>query len=401
MLLGVPPVSRLSPYLRRAPVRLAALVALVVAAYAAGVATGVGAWPGSGGSGGGETGLDAVRDRLEHEALREVPADKLDRAAVRGMIQALNDPWSAYYDSDDYARYLQSLDGEYSGVGLLLRQRRGGQVYVSSVQPGSPAEAAGVTRGVVVSVDGHRTQGESAGQVAQRLRGTNGTVVLLGVSNGGRERVFRLVRARLASRDVAVDWLSPQVARIRVTAFTRGVGHEVRDGVQRVRSAQAGGIVLDLRGNPGGLVDEAVEAASALLDGGPVVSYQRRGRPEQVLSAGPGGDTSTPVAVLVDGGTASAAEILAAALQDRGRAVVVGTRTFGKGSVQQPVRLSDGSVAEMTVAHYRTPSGRSLDGVGLEPDIEVAPGSSPAVAERRAIEVLSGLLADAGTGGRG
>jgi len=159
--------------------------------------------------------------------------------------------------------------------------------------------------------------------------------------------------------------------------------------------------VLDLRGNPGGLLDEAVEAASAFLDGGPVVSYQRRGQPAQVLRAARGGDTVTPVAVLVDGGTASAAEVMAGALQDRGRAVVVGTRTFGKGSVQQPIHLPGGSVAQMTVARYWTPSGRSLDGVGLEPDIEVPPGSAPSVAQQRAIEVLSGLLADAGTGGRG
>ena len=182
-----------------------------------------------------------------------------------------------------------------------------------------------------------------------------------------------------------------------------GVGHEVRSALARLRTQRVTGVVLDLRGDPGGLLDEAVETASVFLDGGTVVTYTRRDGPTQRLDAVGSGDTSTPLVVLVDGGTASAAEVVAGALQDRGRAVIVGSRTFGKGSVQEPRMLSDGSALELTVARYTTPTGRSLEGVGLEPDIDVAPGSDPAVAETRAVEVLTGLLADAGsaTGGRG
>jgi carboxyl-terminal processing protease len=144
-----------------------------------------------------------------------------------------------------------------------------------------------------------------------------------------------------------------------------------------------------------------VETASAFLDGGPVVAYDQRGSGPRVLNALGHGDTGIPLVVLVNGGTASAAEIVAAALQDRGRAVLLGSRTFGKGSVQAPTRLSDGSALELTVGHYLTPGGRSLDGIGVEPDVLVPAPTPAAVFEERAIEVLSGLTADAGSSGRG
>lgn len=186
------------------------------------------------------------------------------------------------------------------------------------------------------------------------------------------------------------------VARIVVPTFDRGTGRQVRAAVAQVRDGSAGGIVLDLRGNAGGRLDEAVEVASVFLDAGPVVSYARRDGPPQTLQALADGDTRTPLVVLVDGGTASAGEVVAGALQDRDRAVLVGSRTFGKGSVQEPHRLSDGSWLELTVARYTTPSGRSPEGTGLEPDIVVAGGSASSAAVRRGVEVLGGLLADAG-----
>ncbi|MCW2608315.1 MAG: hypothetical protein JWO60_3008, partial [Frankiales bacterium] len=188
---------------------------------------------------------------------------------------------------------------------------------------------------------------------------------------------------------------SDGVVRVAVAAFDQGVGGEVRRAVSR---QGASGLVLDLRGNGGGRLDEAVETASAFLDGGPVVSYARRGAAARRLDAVGDGDTAVPLVVLVDGGTASAAEVVAGALQDRGRAVVVGSRTFGKGSVQEPRSLRDGSALELTVARWTTPSGRSVEGTGLVPDVEVPPGAAPDVAVRRAKDVLDGLLA--GTGGR-
>jgi carboxyl-terminal processing protease len=170
---------------------------------------------------------------------------------------------------------------------------------------------------------------------------------------------------------------------IKVAAFTKGAGAAVRDAVDEVPGDA--GILLDLRANAGGLVTEAVTASSAFLDGGLVATYDVHGD-QRALYADPGGDTDRPVVVLVDGGTMSAAELLTGALQDRGRAVTVGSRTFGKGSVQMPSKLPGGSVAELTVGHYRTPAGRSVEGSGITPDVGAGPE-----AQQRAETVLSGL----------
>jgi carboxyl-terminal processing protease len=209
-----------------------------------------------------------------------------------------------------------------------------------------------------------------------------------------------MVRSTVATGDVS-DTISGTVMVIKISAFSKGVGAQVKKLDAQARAKHLTGIVLDVRGNPGGLLDEAVQTASVFLNGGLVVSFDARGAAPVKMDAPSGGDTGTALAVLVDGSTASAAEVLTGALQDRSRAVVVGSRTFGKGSVQQPQSLSDGSAIEFTVGTYVTPAGRSLDGVGIEPDVVVAPGTSAAGAQAQAIDVLSGLLADSGTGGHG
>ena len=175
----------------------------------------------------------------------------------------------------------------------------------------------------------------------------------------------------LADQAVTVSHPEPGVTDIAVNAFVRGVGAEVEAAL--ATGHHQDGVLLDLRGNSGGLVTEAVQVASAFLDGGLVATYDVHGTP-QALYATAGGDTGTPLVVLVDGGTMSAAELLTGAFQDRGRAVVVGSRTFGKGSVQMPSTLPDGSVAELTVGHYRTPNGRAVDGRGIQPDLAIPVG---------------------------
>jgi carboxyl-terminal processing protease len=196
-------------------------------------------------------------------------------------------------------------------------------------------------------------------------------------------------------RAVTMRMLHPHVGLIAVPAFTQGTGRQVRAAVAALHQRHATGIVLDLRGNSGGLLSESVETASAFLRGGRVVTYTRRDERPQRLDAVGSGDITTDLVVLVDGGTASGAEVVAGALQDRGRAVIVGSRTFGKGSVQEPHRLSDGSSLALTVARYTLPSGRSVDGVGIEPDIDVV---SPRAMIGRALEVLIGLRADTNGG---
>lgn len=346
--------------------------------------------------------LDEAADRINSDAASPISRAELERAAVQGMLTALGDRWSSYFPAADFAAFQDVLDGRYSGVGLWVRRGADGVVRITSVQPGSPADRAGLRPGdELLAVAGVNVRGRTVADVVTRLRGKAGTKVTVEIRRGGRTQTVTMHRTSLDSSDVSIRKLSDGVLLIKLAAFTRGVGHQVRDAVAQGVKERAGGIVLDLRDVPGGLLDEAVEAASVFLDGGIVATYERRGAPRRPLRVLGHGDTTTPLAVLVDSATASAAEVVAAALQDRKRAVIIGSRTFGKGSVQEPARLSDGSAIELTVGRYLTPSGRALDGVGIEPDIEVPTGSPPKVAETRAVEVLVGLLADTGASGRG
>jgi carboxyl-terminal processing protease len=377
----------MSSLTRRVAVVSAAALA-VGAAYGAGVVTGV---VGSSSSGSGV--IDAAADRIEEAAAEPVDRSELERAAVEGMLKSLGDRWSSYYDPSEYASFEDALEGRYSGVGLWVRAGRTG-VVVSSVQTGSPAADAGLVPGdVIVSVDDWPTSGGSVGEVVQRLRGLSGSNVLIGALRNGVVSQLVVTRTVLTSSDVTVEQLAEGVTRIDIRTFTRGVGRSVRETMAGDPATYAGGVVLDLRGNPGGLLDESVEVASAFLDGGPVVSYEQRDAPDRVLDALGEGNTTVPVVVLVDGGTASAAEVVAAALQDRNRAVVVGSRTYGKGSVQEPMVLPDGSAIEFTIGRYLTPTGRVIDGRGVEPDVLVDATSAREVAEQRALEVLRGLTA--------
>ncbi|WP_202438031.1 S41 family peptidase [Streptomyces sp. SID5910] len=330
---------------------------------------------------------DVARAAAEAMADGKSPVKAAERAVSRS-----GDRWGAVYSRGEYEELEEALDGRYTGVGLSARRERDGRIEVTRVHSGSPAADAGIQEGDRLrSVDGERVDGRPVTEVVAILRGDaeddpTGTAVRLGLERGTREWTETVRRARLSTDPVTVRTLADGVTVVKVASFTKGVGRQVSEAVQRVPSGT--GVVLDLRGNSGGLVAEAVTAASAFLDGGLVATYDVDGD-QRALHAEPGGDTARPLVALVDGGTMSAAELLTGALQDRGRAVVVGSRTFGKGSVQMPSRLPGGSVAELTVGHYRTPSGRGVDGRGITPDLDVDP-AAPAALER-ARTVLSGL----------
>ena len=379
-----------------------AVAGAVTGAFVLGVVAGAASRPAATGT---NDRLDDAAAQISAQALTPVDRATLDSAAIQAMLRAVGDQWGTWTTEQRGP----GVTAGYVGIGVWLRTGPRGGVLVAQVSEGSSAGRAGVRPGDEVrTVDGRSTVGLTAPVVAALLRGPEGTSVRVTALRGRSPVSFSLARTAVAPPGVSVTMeQGPDgrltVGRVVVPVFTRGAGRDVRDALSRLRARHAVGVVLDLRGNPGGLLDEGVETASAFLDGGTVVTFARRDGQQQVLAAQPGGDTHTPLVVLADGGTASAAEVVAGALQDRGRAVVVGSRTFGKGSVQEPRQLADGSALELTVARYRTPSGRNLEGVGLEPDIAVAPGSDTDVAVRRAVEVLTGLVADTApvTGGRG
>ncbi|WP_405501540.1 S41 family peptidase [Streptomyces anulatus] len=332
------------------------------------------------------------RDEIEGAAAEAEADGKSVKDAAEEVVSRSGDRWGAVYDEREYEEFAQALDGSYTGVGLSARRTGRGDVTVSRVQPGGPADRAGIRAGDLLrTLDGRAVGKRPVAEVVALLRGdgtgaAEGSRVELGLVRDGRSWTETLRRARLTTEAVTVRRLGAEPSSavlVKVEAFTKGAGADVRDAV---RDAPDGaGILLDLRANSGGLVTEAVVAASAFLDGGLVATYDVRGE-QQALYADPGGDTDRPVVVLVDGGTMSAAELLTGALQDRGRAVTVGSPTFGKGSVQMPSELPGGSVAELTVGHYRTPAGRNVDGRGITPDLVVGER-----AQQRAETVLSGL----------
>ena len=367
--------------------RGAALTLLFASVLVAGAATG--SLPGdTRRTGPAEARTAAARSDEVTRAAEEAAADgKSPLEAAERAVSRSGDRWAAVYSEGEYEEFEDSLDGRYTGVGLWARREGDGRIEVTRVQPGSPAATAGIRVGDLLrSVDGRQVDGSPVTEVVSLLRGDAtdepaGTSVTLGLERGTRAWSKTLRRARLSTDSVTVRRLPDGATVIRIAAFTKGVGDAVRTAVRQA----PGGIVLDLRGNSGGLVAEATATASAFLDGGLVATYDVDGD-QRALHAEPGGDTGRPLVALVDGGTMSAAELLTGALQDRGRAVVVGSRTFGKGSVQMPSRLPDGSVAELTVGHYRTPSGHAVDGKGITPDLEATDG-----ALERAETVLSGL----------
>jgi carboxyl-terminal processing protease len=375
-------------------------VTVIGAAFTAGVVAGAASQPVEQPAGGV---LEEAAVQIEAQALQPVDREVLDAAAIAGMLRVTGDEWGTWGVVEDLSGPAAPRD--HVGVGLWLRSVPSGAVVVADVAAGSPAALAGVRAGDEVRAVDHRSAaGLAAPVVAATLRGLPGSTVTLVLRRDTALRTVVLARAAVpaGAAGVRVERLALAgrvVTHIAVPSLHRGSGREVREAVQDAADSEVAGVLLDLRGCPGGLLDEAVETASAFLDAGPVVRYTRRDGHNARLDAVGAGDVSLPLVVLVDGGTASAAEVVAAALQERGRAVVVGSRTFGKGSVQEPHRLSDGSALQLTVARWSTPQGRSLEGGGLLPDLEVAAGSDPEAAVRRGVDVLTGLLASAGGAG--
>ncbi|OEJ32201.1 S41 family peptidase [Streptomyces subrutilus] len=326
----------------------------------------------------------ADREAVARAAAEAVADGKSGKKAAQEVVSRSGDRWGTVYDQGEYAAFAEGLDGRWTGVGLWARRGPEGRIEVDKVQPAGPAARAGVRPGDrLLSVDGQAVTGLAVTGVVALLRGEAGTPVVLNLSREGADLTETVRREQLRTEPVTVRQLRDGITVIKVASFTRGSGERVKAAVRA--APPGGGLVLDLRGNPGGLVAEAVTAASAFLDGGLVATYDVRGE-QRALYADPGGDTTRPLVALVDGGTMSAAELVTGALQDRGRAVAVGSRTFGKGSVQMPTELPDGSVAELTVGTYRTPGGRGLDGSGITPDVAAGTG-----AEERAVQVLGGL----------
>jgi carboxyl-terminal processing protease len=343
--------------------------------------------------------LDEALNKILKTTANETNKDTLQRAAIEGMLRSLGDKWSQYLPENESATFESSIEGQYSGIGVWLRIDESGLVGIAGIVPTSPAEFANLQEGdLIQSVDGQTTKNKSLNEVAKLLSGKPNSTAILSVNRSTETLTFSVKRTELRSNPVQLKKLTNGIILISISEFSRGSARSMRSALA-ASGVERSGVILDLRGNPGGLLVEATDVAGAFLNGGLVVEFHKPGKSPEIFNAIGDGDSKTPLVVLVDGGTASAAEIVAAALQDRNRAVIVGERTFGKAAVQDLTELSNGAAIELTIGYYLTPSGKRLDGQGLDPDILVSSNESKSVAETRALQVLQGLVASAGVRG--
>ncbi|HEX3912153.1 MAG TPA: S41 family peptidase [Steroidobacteraceae bacterium] len=327
--------------------------------------------------------LAAVLERVKHDYVNPVDDHQLLQAAIRGMVSSL-DPYSAYLDGDEYDEVKISSSGRYSGVGIEL-SIEDDQVVVIAPFDGSPAQQAGIRSGdVIVTIDGVAVNTSTLADTIGRMRGAEGTSVKIGIMREGTPEpmLFTLKRSRVELHSVRAEMLEPGYGYVRISQFSETTGDDLTGALKDLRKhngAPLKGLVLDLRDNPGGVLEAAVAVADAFLDGGVIVTAKGR-TPESKfeMDATPGDALNgAPIMVLVNGGSASAAEIVAGALKDQHRAKLMGRTTFGKGSVQTIIPLSDDRAVKLTTSLYYTPSGVSINHRGIAPDIELERDPKP------------------------
>jgi carboxyl-terminal processing protease len=314
-------------------------------------------------------------DTLARDYYREVDRDQLLNTSLEEAVRSLEDRFSHYFAPRDFDDFQEATEGRFEGVGMTVEAVPRG-LRVLTVYDGSPARRGGLRPGdLITHVNGRPIAGAGAEESTTRIKGPAGSEVRLTVRTKGRTRDLRLERAQVEIPVVEAE-LVRGVAHVQLSGFTSGAGDEVSGAVERLLDRGADGVVLDLRDNGGGLLNEAVAVASVFIPDGKIVSTRGRSRPERVYEATGGAiDRDVPVVVLVNDRSASASEIVAGALQDRERAEVVGTRTFGKGVFQEIEPLANGGALDITVGEYFLPSGRNLGGggpargAGLEPDV--------------------------------
>ncbi len=343
---------------------------------------------------------------IEDSYYRPVGETELSNASLQGMVRQLRrsneDQFSEYFSPESLESFNQQIEGRFTGIGLSVVPVKPG-LRVTEVFPGSPAAGAGIVAGdTIVSVDGESIAGQSSGEATAKIKGPEGTEVTVGVREAGKDGKVRqetMERAEVALPNVSSELRElggKKLGYVRLLSFSVGAHALLAEAVEKVQDEGAEGLVLDLRGNPGGLLEEAVSSAGVFLpEGEVVVSTESRTQGDSVHKTSGGNLPALPTVVLIDRGTASAAEILTAALADNGEATVVGTRSFGKGVFQEERDLANGGALKLTVGEYFTPDGVNLaESKGIHPQIVVRdnPSTEPDEALQRALGVLAGQV---------
>jgi len=320
-----------------------------------------------------------IFERIRSSYVEEIDEEKLIESAISGMLTSL-DPHSSYMAPEDFSTMQVQTRGEFGGLGIEVTQENGFVKVVSPIDD-TPADKAGVEAGdFITKVDGESTLGKTLDEAVDKMRGPVGSEIIITIVREGIDEPFdiSIIRDTIEIKAVKARTEGKTIV-LRVSSFTSKTYPNLKDSLEKEIKSSGGleninGVVVDLRNNPGGLLNQAIRVSDAFLDSGEIVSTRGRGtRDSERYNATPGDLTNgKPVVVLINGGSASASEIVAGALQDHQRAIIVGTKSFGKGSVQTIIPLSsDGAAMRLTTARYYTPSGRSIQSLGVSPDILV------------------------------
>jgi carboxyl-terminal processing protease len=317
-----------------------------------------------------------IIDTIQSHYYKPVSKAKLEDASLRGMVASLKDPYSRYFSPKEAKSFNEDLSGKFEGVGMSVHPTKEGLV-ITDTFPGAPARKAGMRPGdVIIEVNGHSIAGQGINSSTDQIKGRPGTFVKLTVKRDGKTLHFRVQRAKITVPEVKghiVTRNGQKFAVVSLATFSSGVHGRLREEIDKQLKKGAKGIALDLRGDPGGLLREGVLVSSIFIEDGKIVTTRGRAEPTRVYKAeGDAISGKIPVVVLVDRGTASASEITTGALRDRGRATVVGTRTFGKGVFQEIEPLKNGGALDLTVGRYYLPDGEPLPKDGIKPQVKAS-----------------------------
>lgn len=306
---------------------------------------------------------------VKTQYVEPVPMDTLVSGAIKGMVGSLGDPHSIYMDAKMYKEFMIETEGSFGGVGIVIGVKDKMLTVVSPIE-GTPGDKAGIKSGdQILKIDGKDTKDMALDEAVGKIRGPEGTQVTLTIRRGEEEKDYTVVRSNIQIKTVSGKILPEQIGYIRISMFNENTSKDFAKKYEELEKAGMKAVILDLRDNPGGLLEESVKVASKFVPKGPVVSVVTRdGTRETHQSDLPA--AKYPVVVLVNGGSASASEIVSGAIQDTGVGTLIGTKTYGKGSVQTIRRVDDGAI-KLTIAKYLTPNDRSINGVGIEPDVKV------------------------------
>ena len=334
--------------------------------------------------------LDSIKQFLEETYYVSVNTDDLLEGAYYGLVDGLNDPYSEYVSAEDYADYISSMLGEYSGVGMSFYGNEDGVLEVVKVYRNSPAQKAGMQPGdIIVKVDGKEYSGSESNEAAVNIRGKAGTPVDITYRRDGVENTVTIVRASIQVETIEYQMLEDNIGYIYIDGFESATAKDFKAAMDDLTAQGAKGLVIDLRNNGGGLVDICVEVADMLMNQGTVVYTEDHNKKKDYYVTA-AGRTELPYVLLVNEYTASASEILAAGIQDNNEGKIIGTKTYGKGIIQSLYTWDDGSAVKITIMQYYSPSGKTIHKVGITPDyvVELVEGDDTDYQLQKALEVL-------------